>query len=59
MHKKRYIKIEIKATSADEAGIIIANLSEINFYAFEQENNLLNAYVDEEDFDEQKLKKTF
>jgi ribosomal protein L11 methyltransferase len=56
MLKKSYIKIEIKASSADEAEVLIAALSEINFYAFEQENNLLNAYVNEEDFDEQKLK---
>ncbi len=56
MLKKKYIKIEIKTFSADEAEMIIANLSDIKFYAFEQENNLLNAYVNEEDFDEQKLK---
>jgi ribosomal protein L11 methyltransferase len=56
MLKKKYIKIEIKAFSADEAEMIIANLSDIKFYAFEQENNLLNAYVNEEDFDELKLK---
>ncbi len=56
MLKKNYIKIEIRAASPDEAEMIIANLSEIKFYAFEQENNLLNAYVNEEDFNEQKLK---
>ena len=28
----------------------------LSFYAFEQENNLLNAYINEEDFDEEKLK---
>jgi len=53
---KRYFKIEIKTASANEAEMIIAELSENNFYAFEQENNLLNAYVTEEDFDEEKLK---
>lgn len=56
MPKKKYIKIEIKAASANEAEVLIAALSENNFYAFEQENNLLNAYVNEQDFDEQKLK---
>jgi len=56
MSKKNYIKIEIKTTSADEAEMIIAYLSDIHFYAFEQENNFLNAYVNEEDFDEQKMK---
>jgi ribosomal protein L11 methyltransferase len=56
MLKKNYIRIQIQARSGDEAEIIIANLSGIDFYAFEQENNLLNAYVNEQDFDEQKLK---
>jgi ribosomal protein L11 methyltransferase len=56
MLKKKYIKIEIKAVSAEEAEVLIAALSENNYYAFEQENNLLNAYVNEEDFNEQKLK---
>ncbi|HEU5365404.1 MAG TPA: 50S ribosomal protein L11 methyltransferase [Hanamia sp.] len=56
MNKKNYIKIEIKTASTDEAEMLIAALSEINFYAFEQENNLLNAYVNEEDFNIQKLK---
>ena len=56
MIKKNYIKIEIKTASADEAELIIAELSENNFYAFEQENNLLNSYVNEEDFNEKKLK---
>jgi ribosomal protein L11 methyltransferase len=56
MIKKKYIKIEIETVSADESEMLIASLSENNFYAFEQENNLLNAYVNEEDFDEQKLK---
>ncbi|HSV09621.1 MAG TPA: 50S ribosomal protein L11 methyltransferase [Hanamia sp.] len=56
MLKRKFIKIQIKTVSADEAEMLIAALSEINFYAFEQENNLLNAYVNEEDFDEQKLK---
>jgi ribosomal protein L11 methyltransferase len=58
MLKKKFIQIEIKTASTDEAEILIARLSEINFYAFEQENNLLNAYVNEEDFDEEKLKKS-
>jgi len=56
MLEKNYIKIEIKTSSTEEAEMLIAALSEINFYAFEQENNLLNAYVNEGDFDEQKLK---
>jgi ribosomal protein L11 methyltransferase len=56
MLKKNYIKIVIETTSTDEAEILVAVLSESNFYAFEQQNNLLNAYISEEDFDEEKLK---
>ena len=57
MLKKYYLKIEIHSASPEEAEMIIAELSENNFYAFEQENSLLNAYVNPEDFDEEKLKK--
>ena len=53
---KKYFKIQIEADTADEAERIMATLSEMNFYAFEQEEQLLNAYVNEEDFDEEKLK---
>ena len=53
---KLFLKIQIRTASAEESQILIAKLSEINFYAFEEENNLLNAYVNEEDFDEEKLK---
>ncbi|HXR83309.1 MAG TPA: 50S ribosomal protein L11 methyltransferase [Hanamia sp.] len=53
---KKYFKIEIETNSAEEAEMIMAELSEIHFYAFEHENNLLNAYINEEDFDEEKLK---
>lgn len=53
---KNFIKIEIETSSPEDAEIIIANLSEINFYAFEQEENLLIAYTKEEDFNEEKLK---
>lgn len=59
----QFIKIEIKVSSIEEADILIAGLSEINFYAFvhedsfgEQEENTLAAYIKEEDFDEEKLK---
>jgi ribosomal protein L11 methyltransferase len=52
----KYFKISVKASSSDESEILIAKLSEISFYAFEEENNLLNAYVKEEDFEEDKLK---
>lgn len=54
---KTYFQIQIETNSSDEAEMLIAELSDINFYAFEQENNLLNAYVNEADFNEEKLKK--
>lgn len=53
---RQFLKIKIEVTSSEESEILIAQLSEINFYAFEEENNSLNAYVNEEDFDEEKLK---
>jgi ribosomal protein L11 methyltransferase len=51
----KFIKIEIETTSPDESEILIADLADIKFYAFEQEENSLFAYVKEEDFDEEKL----
>jgi len=53
---KKYFKIVINVNTSDESEILIARLSEISFYAFVEENNLLNAYVNEEDFEEEKLR---
>ena len=53
---KKYLEIEIQTNSSEESEMIIAGLSEINFYAFEQEENVLKAYIEETDFDEEKLK---
>ena len=53
---EKYFKISINTVSSDESEILIAKLSEISFYAFEEENNLLNSYVKEKDFDEEELK---
>ncbi|MEO5908559.1 MAG: 50S ribosomal protein L11 methyltransferase [Ginsengibacter sp.] len=55
---KKFFKIGIKTTSIDEGEMVIAELSENKFYAFEQEKDVLNAYVNEEDFDEDKLKRS-
>ena len=52
----RYFEIEIETNSAEDCEMLIAGLSEINFYAFEQEENSLKAYIEEKDFDEEKLK---
>jgi ribosomal protein L11 methyltransferase len=53
---RNFIKIEIDAGSADESEILIADLSENDFYAFEQNENVLMAYITEEYFNEEKLK---
>lgn len=53
---KKYFKIQIASASVEDGELLIAELSEIQFYAFEQEGNLVNAYIMEENFDEDKLK---
>ena len=50
-----FIKIEISITSAEEGEILMALLSEKQFYAFEEKDNLLVAYITEKDFDEDSL----
>lgn len=59
-----YIKIEINTSTAEQSEILIAELSEINFYAFAQESsigeeneNKLLAFIKEEDFNESELHK--
>lgn len=53
---KKYFKIQIETLSENDAEILVALLSEIKFYAFEEDHNVLNAYIKEKDFDEEKLK---
>jgi ribosomal protein L11 methyltransferase len=53
---KRYFKIEIETDSTEESEMLIAELSDVHFYAFEVENNSLCAYINEDDFDEERLK---
>ena len=52
---EKIFKIDIEASSPERLEILIAELSEINFYAFEQNKNALIAYIKEEDFDQTKL----
>ena len=47
---KHFIKIEIKTASTEEGEILMAELSEANFYAFEQNENSMISYINEEDF---------
>lgn len=51
-----FVKIEIETSSTENQEILIAQLSGIGFYAFEQEENSLIVYIKEEDYDEEKLK---
>jgi ribosomal protein L11 methyltransferase len=52
-----YIKIEFATNSAELSGILIAELSEINFDAFEENENSLSAFIKEENFNEGELNK--
>ena len=54
---KKFIKIEIESASSEAIEILLAELSEKNYYAFEQNDNVLISYIKEEDFDEKYLKK--
>ncbi|HEV8081738.1 MAG TPA: 50S ribosomal protein L11 methyltransferase [Chitinophagaceae bacterium] len=49
---EKFIKIDIETNSSERLEILIAELSDINFYAFEQNNNVLIAYIKEENFDQ-------
>lgn len=53
------IKIEIQTATSQECEILIAELSEINFDAFEQNENSLSAYINVEKFNEEELKDVF
>ncbi len=53
---KNFIQLEINCESIEAVEIMIANLSELDFYAFEQIKNTLLAFINEDDFNEEKLK---
>lgn len=50
-----YIKIDINGISNEEQNILIAQLSDFGFYAFEQDENCLSAYIKEQDFNPENL----
>jgi len=52
-----YIKIDIPTASSEQLEILVAELSEINFDAFEENENCLSAFINEKDFSEDELKK--
>jgi len=50
-------QIKIKTSSIEQREILMAELSEINFDAFEENENILSAFIKEENFSEEELKK--
>lgn len=52
----QYICVTIEPLQNEEAEILMATLSDLSFYAFEQNQNQLKAYSKMQDFDEIKLK---
>lgn len=50
-----FIKLEVDSATSEESEILMADLSENNYYAFEQDGNCLKAYIKEEDFDKLRL----
>ncbi len=51
-----YIRIEIETSSLEQLEILIAELSELSFDAFEENENFLWAFIKEEKFNEDELK---
>jgi ribosomal protein L11 methyltransferase len=52
---KNTVQIDIPVASAEKCEILTATLSEIDFYAFQENQNILSAYIKEEHFDEELL----
>ena len=50
-----YIKIQIPVISAEQSEILIAELAEMRFDAFEEKENYLLAFIKEEDLNEKEL----
>lgn len=48
--------IHLSPVSKDQSDLLISQLSDIGFYAFEEEANVLIAYIKSADFDEDRLK---
>ncbi len=53
---EKFIRLEIAVDSQEESDIHMASLSEMDFYAFEQPEKFLIAYIKEGDFNEKKYK---
>lgn len=51
-----YIEIKIENISEEQSEMLIAQLNELDFNGFEEGENSLTAFIEEEKFDEEKLK---
>jgi ribosomal protein L11 methyltransferase len=51
-----YIQIEFQNISQDQSDILVAELSEIGFEGFEEEENKLKAFIDSKNFDDTLLR---
>ena len=51
------IQIKIRTNSGAISEMVIAELAELNFYAFQEEENFLSAFIKEENFSEETLKR--
>src|SRR3954453_13135608 len=54
-----YIEIKIENISSTQKEILIAQLSEIGFEGFEEGENFLSAYIEQEAINEKELKNLF
>lgn len=52
---KEYLKVSISPLAEEQSEILIAFLSDLGYYAFEQEEGTLNAFIEKEEFDEEVL----
>jgi ribosomal protein L11 methyltransferase len=53
---ENYFSIDIPTTTSEQVEILIAELSEMNYYAFEEKENLLSAFISQKNYDEPLLK---
>ncbi len=52
---EKFIKIDIQINTQEEAEIYVSGLSDINFYAFEQNEQFLIAYIKQNNFNEERF----
>jgi ribosomal protein L11 methyltransferase len=50
-----YIRIDLQTNSYEQLEILIAELSDMSFYAFEEKEKTLSAFIKEENFEQKKL----